>query len=131
MGDAIKGRTVVLGAMTTAELADAVQLPAVAVCVEVEPVFVDRITADAALQPGARPLVQHTSDRRGRGARRRSAARPGQLTAATASVCVTAQVVEDLCGDTEQAVEPSVGPRPSTVGATSGRRGVAHQRGVG
>ena len=35
-------------------------LPAAGVGVEVEPALVDRITADAELQPGALPLVQHT-----------------------------------------------------------------------
>ncbi len=60
VGDAIKGRTVALGAMTDAELADAVRLPAAGVGIEIEPLLVDRITTEAALQPGALPLVQHT-----------------------------------------------------------------------
>ena len=59
-GDAIKGRTVALGAMTAAELADAVRLPAAGVGIEIEPALVDRITTEAELQPGALPLVQHT-----------------------------------------------------------------------
>jgi DNA-binding SARP family transcriptional activator/serine/threonine protein kinase/WD40 repeat protein len=58
--DAIHGRTVALGAMSSDELADAVRLPASAVGVLVEPGVVDRIVADAELQPGALPLVQHT-----------------------------------------------------------------------
>jgi DNA-binding SARP family transcriptional activator/WD40 repeat protein len=60
VGDAIKGRTVAVGAMTDAELADAVRLPAAGVGVEIDPLLVDRITAEAAMQPGALPLVQHT-----------------------------------------------------------------------
>jgi WD40 repeat protein/DNA-binding SARP family transcriptional activator len=60
VGDAIKGRTVAVGAMTDDELADAVRLPAAGVGVEIEPALVDRITTEAALQPGALPLVQHT-----------------------------------------------------------------------
>ena len=60
IGDAIKGRTVAIGAMSDAELADAVRLPAEGVGIDVEPQLVERITADAALQPGALPLVQHT-----------------------------------------------------------------------
>ena len=59
-GDAIKGRTVALGAMTAAELAEAVRLPAAGVGIEIEPALVDRITTEAELQPGALPLVQHT-----------------------------------------------------------------------
>ncbi len=58
--DAIHGRTVALGAMSSGELADAVQLPASAVGVQVEPGVVDRIVAEAELQPGGLPLVQHT-----------------------------------------------------------------------
>ena len=57
--DAIKGRTVALGTMSAAELAEAVCRPAVGVGVEVEPALVDRITAEAADAPGALPLVQH------------------------------------------------------------------------
>ena len=60
VGDAIKGRTVAVGAMTDSELADAVRLPAAGVGIEIEPLLVDRITTEAALQPGALPLVQHT-----------------------------------------------------------------------
>ena len=60
VGDAIKGRTVAIGAMADAELADAVRLPAAGVGIEIEPLLVDRITTEAALQPGALPLVQHT-----------------------------------------------------------------------
>jgi DNA-binding SARP family transcriptional activator/WD40 repeat protein len=59
-GDVLRGRTIALGAMTTAELADAVRLPAAAVGVGVEPALVERITAEAELQPGGLPLVQHT-----------------------------------------------------------------------
>jgi WD40 repeat protein/DNA-binding SARP family transcriptional activator len=59
-GKAIEGRTVALGAMTGTELADAVRLPAVGVGIDIEPMLVDRITADAELQPGALPLVQHS-----------------------------------------------------------------------
>ena len=58
--DAIHGRTVALGAMSSDELADAVQLPASAVGVQIEPGVVDRIVAEAELQPGGLPLVQHT-----------------------------------------------------------------------
>ena len=58
--DAIHGRTVALGAMSPQELADAVRLPACAVGVQIEPAVVDRIVAEAELQPGALPLVQHT-----------------------------------------------------------------------
>ena len=58
--DAIHGRTVALGAMSSGELADAVRLPAAAVGVQIEPGVVDRIVAEAELQPGALPLVQHT-----------------------------------------------------------------------
>ena len=57
--DAIHGRTVALGAMSSGELADAVQLPASAVGVQIEPGVVDRIVAEAELQPGGLPLVQH------------------------------------------------------------------------
>ncbi len=57
--DAIKGRTVVLGAMTVPELADAVSRPSAGVGVEVDPALVDRLTSDAALQPGSLPLLQH------------------------------------------------------------------------
>jgi DNA-binding SARP family transcriptional activator/WD40 repeat protein len=59
-GDTLGGRTVALGAMTAAELADAVRMPAAAVGVEVEPALVERIAADAEQQPGALPVVQHT-----------------------------------------------------------------------
>ena len=59
-GDAIKGRTVALGATTAAELAEAIHLPAAGVEIEIEPALVDRITTEAALQPGALPLVQYT-----------------------------------------------------------------------
>jgi DNA-binding SARP family transcriptional activator/WD40 repeat protein len=58
--DAIHGRTVALGAMSSDELANAVRLPASAVGVEIEAGVVDRIVAQAELQPGALPLVQHT-----------------------------------------------------------------------
>ena len=58
--DAIHGRTVALGAMSSDELLDAVRLPAAAVGVQIEPGVVDRIVAEAELQPGALPLVQHT-----------------------------------------------------------------------
>ena len=58
--DAIRGRTVALGAMSSDELADAVRLPASAVGVQIESGVVDRIIAEAELQPGALPLVQHT-----------------------------------------------------------------------
>ncbi|MEO6653156.1 MAG: BTAD domain-containing putative transcriptional regulator [Ilumatobacteraceae bacterium] len=57
---ALQGRTVALGAMSSGELADAVRLPASAVGVQIEPGVVDRIVAEAELQPGALPLVQHT-----------------------------------------------------------------------
>ena len=57
--DAIKGRTIALGAMSAAELAEAVRRPAAGVGVDVEPALVDRITAEAADAPGALPLVQH------------------------------------------------------------------------
>ncbi|MGH9272257.1 MAG: hypothetical protein ACRDZ2_13400, partial [Ilumatobacteraceae bacterium] len=60
VGDAIKGRTVAVGAMTDGELADAVRLPAAGVGIEIEPLLVDRITTEAASAPGALPLVQHT-----------------------------------------------------------------------
>jgi Novel STAND NTPase 1 len=46
--------------MSSAELADAVRLPAAAVGVQIEPRVVDRIVAEAELQAGALPLVQHT-----------------------------------------------------------------------
>jgi WD40 repeat protein len=59
-GDAIRGRTVVLGAMSPGELADAVRLPADAVGVQIEPGVVDRMLVEAEAQPGALPLVQHT-----------------------------------------------------------------------
>jgi WD40 repeat protein len=58
--EAIHGRTVALGAMSTDELADAVRLPSAAVGVDIEPGVVDRIVAEAEQQPGALPLVQHT-----------------------------------------------------------------------
>ena len=57
VGDAIKGRTVAIGAMTDAELADAVRLPAAGVGVEIEPPLVERITSRgraAARRPPAR-----------------------------------------------------------------------------
>ena len=58
--DAIKGRTIALGAMSAAELAEAIRRPAAGVGVEVEPALVDRITAEAErTHPGALPLVQH------------------------------------------------------------------------
>ena len=57
--DAIKGRTIALGTMSAAELAEAVCRPAAGVGVDVEPALVDRITAEAADAPGALPLVQH------------------------------------------------------------------------
>ena len=57
--DAIKGRTIALGAMSAAEMAEAIRRPAAGVGVEVEPALVDRITADAEDAPGALPLVQH------------------------------------------------------------------------
>ena len=60
VGDAIEGRTVAVGAMADAEMADAVRLPAAGVGIEIEPQLVERITSEAALQPGALPLVQHT-----------------------------------------------------------------------
>ena len=49
-----------LGAMTAAELADAVRCPAAGVGVHVEPAVVERIVAEAELQPGGLPLLQHT-----------------------------------------------------------------------
>ncbi|HEX6657556.1 MAG TPA: BTAD domain-containing putative transcriptional regulator, partial [Ilumatobacter sp.] len=58
--DAIHGRTVALGAMSSDELEDAVRLPAAAVGVQVESGVVDRIVDEAELQPGALPLIQHT-----------------------------------------------------------------------
>jgi hypothetical protein len=57
--DAIRGRTVALGAMKAAEMAVAIYRPAADVGVDVERALVDRITAEAALAPGALPLVQH------------------------------------------------------------------------
>ena len=57
--DAIKDRTVVLGAMTEPELADAVSCPAAGVGIEVDPALVDRLTADAVSQPGSLPLLQY------------------------------------------------------------------------
>ena len=57
--DAIKERTVVLGAMTVPELADAVARPAAGVGIDVEPALVDRLTADAVSQPGSLPLLQY------------------------------------------------------------------------
>jgi WD40 repeat protein len=60
VGDTLRGRTIALGAMTAADLADAVRLPAAAVGVEIERALVDRIAAEAEQQPGALPLVQHT-----------------------------------------------------------------------
>ncbi|MEA3184766.1 MAG: hypothetical protein QOJ74_1243, partial [Ilumatobacteraceae bacterium] len=58
-GNVLRGRTVALGAMTAAELADAVRLPAAAVGVEVDAALVARITGEAERQAGALPLVQH------------------------------------------------------------------------
>ena len=46
--------------MSASELADAVRAPAAGVGVGVEPALVERLAADAELQPGALPLVQHT-----------------------------------------------------------------------
>jgi serine/threonine protein kinase len=57
--DAIRGRTVALGAMSAAEMAVAIYRPAADVGVDVERALVDRITSEAALAPGALPLVQH------------------------------------------------------------------------
>jgi hypothetical protein len=57
--NALRGRTVALGAMSTTELADAVRRPAHAVGVEAEPALVARITGEAERQPGALPLVEH------------------------------------------------------------------------
>ncbi len=56
---ALKGHTIALGAMSAAELAEAVRRPATGVGVDVEPALVDRITTEAADAPGALPLVQH------------------------------------------------------------------------
>ena len=58
-GNALRGRTVALGAMTATELADAIRRPAAAVGVEVDAALVARITGEAERQPGALPLVQH------------------------------------------------------------------------
>jgi DNA-binding SARP family transcriptional activator/WD40 repeat protein len=58
--DAVRGRTLAVGAMSVEELADAVRLPAAAVGVQLEPALVERISDEAAEQPGALPLVQHT-----------------------------------------------------------------------
>jgi DNA-binding SARP family transcriptional activator/serine/threonine protein kinase len=58
--DALRGRTVIVGAMTADELADAVRLPAAAVGVALEPELVERITAEATVEPGGLPLLQHT-----------------------------------------------------------------------
>jgi|GEM_PF-4957441 DNA-binding SARP family transcriptional activator/WD40 repeat protein len=58
--DAIQGRAVALGAMSSDELADAVRLPARSVGVEIDSGVVERIVGEAATQPGALPLVQHT-----------------------------------------------------------------------
>jgi DNA-binding SARP family transcriptional activator/WD40 repeat protein len=60
VGDAFQGRTVALGAMSAAEVAEAVRRPAAAVGVQFEPGAVDRIANEAESQPGALPLVQHT-----------------------------------------------------------------------
>ena len=60
LGDALRGRTIALGAMTVAELADAVRLPSAGLEVDVTSALVERIAAEAELQPGALPLVQHT-----------------------------------------------------------------------
>lgn len=57
--DAMKDRTVVLGAMTTRELAEAIGGPAAGVGVEVEAALIDRLTAEADSQPGSLPLLQH------------------------------------------------------------------------
>ena len=46
--------------MSSDELRDAVRLPASAVGVLIEPAVVERIVAEAELQPGGLPLVQHT-----------------------------------------------------------------------
>ncbi len=58
--DAIQGRTVALGAMSSDELANAVRLPAAAVGVQIETGVVDRIVVDVETQPGGLPLAQHT-----------------------------------------------------------------------
>ncbi len=58
-GEAMRGRTIALAAMTDTELADAVRCPAQAVGVAVDATLVQRITDDAERQPGALPLVQH------------------------------------------------------------------------
>ena len=50
---ALRGRTIVLGAMTSVELAEAVRRPAHAVGVEVDAGLVERITGEAEGQPGA------------------------------------------------------------------------------
>ena len=60
LGDALRGRTIALGAMTAAELADAVRLPSARLEVDVTSALVERISAEAELQPGALPLLQHT-----------------------------------------------------------------------
>ena len=57
--EAVKGRTIALGAMSASEMAEAIQRPARGVGVDVEPALVDRITAEAEHAPGALPLVQH------------------------------------------------------------------------
>ena len=57
--DAMKGRAIALGAMSAAEMAEAIRLPAADVGIDVEPALVDQITAEAELAPGALPLVQH------------------------------------------------------------------------
>jgi WD40 repeat protein/DNA-binding SARP family transcriptional activator len=59
-GDAVRGRTFALGAMSPEDIADAVRLPAAAVGVQVEPALVERIATESTQQPGALPLVQHT-----------------------------------------------------------------------
>ena len=98
--DAIKGRTIALGAMSAAEMAEAIRRPAAGVGVDVEPALVDRITADAERRTGraaARPapdgraLRPADGERRhprrlrgvGRSGRRHRAARRGDLPASS------------------------------------------------
>ncbi len=57
--DAIKGRTVVLGAMSTPELTEAISRPAAGVGVTIDDALVERLTADAENEPGSLPLLQH------------------------------------------------------------------------
>ena len=59
-GDAIRAARSPSARWPPSELADAVRLPAAAVGVEIEPALVERIVAEAELQPGGLPLVQHT-----------------------------------------------------------------------